>query len=196
MEFVEDGSLEDFLQSSRMRTLDSGYAGLQWRLRVCEQLLQGMCDIAARDVVHRDLAARNVLLRHAASELMVETKITDFGLSRITSRYMREGGSAFPWRYAAIECLPYGANVTTKADVWAMGLLLWVRRTCERTRDRMCGCVVVWLLVRRARDVARDGTCRSCSLERRWSRSRTCRLCGTRCRCWSISPGFVATHRQ
>jgi serine/threonine protein kinase len=114
MEFVEDGSLEDFLQSPRMLKLDSSYAGLQWRLRVCDQLLHGMRDIAARDVVHRDLAARNVL-------------------SRVTSRYMREGGSAFPWRYAAIECLPYGANVTTKSDVWTMGLLLWVRRTCGCT---------------------------------------------------------------
>jgi serine/threonine protein kinase len=126
MEYVEDGSLEEYLRAGRVAPPSGG--GSAWRLRVCALLLDGMRNISALGVVHRDLAARNVLLRHAGSTLLMEAKITDFGLSRVASRYMRAGGSEFAWRYAAIECLPNGDNFTTRSDVWAMGLVLWVSR--------------------------------------------------------------------
>lgn len=121
MEWFADGCLADYLTAKKLAGVT---VSMEWRLRVARQVADGMCALAKKRVIHRDLAARNILLGNAGSALMVEAKICDFGLSRVSDSYHRVL-SAFPWRYAAPECLPDGRNCTTKSDVWAFGLLIW-----------------------------------------------------------------------
>lgn len=52
-------------------------------LNILKGIAAGMHHLSLQGIVHRDLAARNVLLQMVNQSIVA--KITDFGLSRITS---------------------------------------------------------------------------------------------------------------
>ena len=81
MEYFTDGALDSYLR------LHGSSVSMEWRLKVARQVLLGMAAISSKRVLHRDLAARNILLSNASSALLVEAKVADFGLSRVTDAY-------------------------------------------------------------------------------------------------------------
>jgi serine/threonine protein kinase len=83
-----------------------------------------MCYLESKSVVHRDLALRNVLVNKDSHDKYV-AKISDFGLSRVTSQdYYRTDDKTMPVKWTAIEAIEFGLY-TSKSDVWSFGICLW-----------------------------------------------------------------------
>ena len=92
------------------------------------QIALGMNFLTLKNIYHGDLAARNILL----TENFVP-KISDFGFSkRLYSNASKclykeledDNVLELPLKWSAIEVLTYGL-VSSKADVWSYGVLLW-----------------------------------------------------------------------
>ena len=86
--------------------------------------------MATCGIIHRDLAARNVLLTDT-----LDTKISDFGLSRRLYSNIKTPHSLrlknekmsmpLPIKWIAIELLTRHEFVPVKSDVWSFGVTLW-----------------------------------------------------------------------
>jgi len=131
-----DAGVTDDKQPYLVLELVRGQAIDQWcdereldvpaRLRLFVDVAQAMAAAHAQLVVHRDLKPGNVLVDEAG-----QVKLLDFGVARLLedddgaadSALTRTGQRAFTPAWAAPEQLR-GQNVSTPADVWAMGLLL------------------------------------------------------------------------
>eukprot|EP00051_Salpingoeca_urceolata_P023363 m.394220 g.394220 ORF g.394220 m.394220 type:complete len:985 (-) comp20096_c3_seq3:101-3055(-) len=116
MELCEHGALLTYLKSNTLST--------DTLLRMCSEAATGMAYLASKDCIHRDLAARNCLV---ASDKTL--KISDFGMSRMTSAseglyQVSSGLKQLPLKWTAPEALNKG-QYTTQADVWSFGVLLW-----------------------------------------------------------------------
>lgn len=99
--------------------------------RVC----RGVASAHARGVIHRDLKPENVFLTAAPQP---EVKVLDFGLAKPTATdglaaktatLTVTGARVGTPRYMAPEQLFGEANVDARADVWAIGVMLYVATT-------------------------------------------------------------------
>jgi len=126
-ELMKNGSLLDYLQSSRGRQLKMSVL-----IYIATQVARGMAHLEQQNYIHRDLAARNVLVGENNT-----VKIADFGLARIIKEYaggMYEAreGTKFPIKWTAPEAALYN-RFTIKSDVWSYGILLTELVTFGRT---------------------------------------------------------------
>ncbi|XP_046848279.1 fibroblast growth factor receptor-like isoform X2 [Xenia sp. Carnegie-2017] len=83
------------------------------------QIASGMEHVSQLGIVHRDLAARNILL--GENKVL---KISDFGLSREGSTYIKKTAGKIPFRWLSIEAIRERLY-STASDVWAFGIVLW-----------------------------------------------------------------------
>ena len=83
------------------------------------QIADGMDFLSSKGVIHRDLACRNILVDEGKV-----LKITDFGLSRETEKYMKSTKGRVPFKWMPIEFLELG-EFTFASDVWSFGVVLW-----------------------------------------------------------------------
>ncbi|CAF2524438.1 unnamed protein product [Rotaria sp. Silwood2] len=113
MEFVEKGSLSDYLKNNELR--------VSQLIQMCNEIAKGMAYLESNHVIHRDLAARNCLVDKNG-----RVKVGDFGLSRCLHEdeeyfsHIKE----FPVRWWAVEVLSNGPY-THKSDVWSYGITIW-----------------------------------------------------------------------
>eukprot|EP00930_Biecheleria_cincta_P048888 TRINITY_DN34144_c0_g1_i1.p1 TRINITY_DN34144_c0_g1~~TRINITY_DN34144_c0_g1_i1.p1 ORF type:complete len:391 (+),score=76.81 TRINITY_DN34144_c0_g1_i1:35-1174(+) len=96
---------------------------------VFRQLVEGLQVLHSHSIIHRDLKLENVLVlreRTEASYLLLDVKITDFGLSKFIGEGFSEACSTVGSpRYMAPEVLAKCVH-GFEADVWSLGIMLFV----------------------------------------------------------------------
>lgn len=120
MEYVENGSLKNYLDQTRT----SGNRVPESRLiAIVIDIVKGMEYLSVVKVLHCDLAARNILL---TKDYMA--KIADFGLSKLMTGdkdyYTRKGQDFIPLMWCAPEVIDK-TKYSSKTDVWSFGVVLW-----------------------------------------------------------------------
>ncbi|MCB9779304.1 MAG: protein kinase [Alphaproteobacteria bacterium] len=117
MDYVDGGALDDWLAKGR-RPLDQA-------LEVFRGILDGVSAAHRMGIVHRDLKPANVLLR--TDDLV--PRVTDFGLARHLQqddgRKTRVGQIMGTPAYMAPEQVDSARDVTARADVFALGAILY-----------------------------------------------------------------------
>lgn len=126
MPLLEGESLDALL--ARRSPLDESEA-----LELLEPVVAGMCAAHARHVIHRDLKPQNVFLARAGDPKPT-VLVLDFGLSKLLAvdgtdadadRLTRTGAILGTPHYMAPEQLFGEALVDARADVWAIGAMLY-----------------------------------------------------------------------
>lgn len=92
-------------------------------VELARQICAGLAAAHDRGVVHRDLKPANIMLDGSG-----RIRITDFGLAGVAGETLRAGTPA----YMAPEQLA-GGTVTTRSDIYALGLVLYELFTGRRT---------------------------------------------------------------
>ena len=114
------------------RYCDEHYLDIPCRIRKFLDVLQAVAKAHANLIVHRDLKPSNVLVSREG-----QVKLLDFGIAKlleneaeidVRSQLTFEYGQALTPHYAAPEQLN-GQAVTTAADVYSLGVLLYVLLT-------------------------------------------------------------------
>lgn len=125
MEFVNAGSLDDFLRApGRAAMLRSDNLTL-----LCTNVAAGMLYVSSMGVVHRDLAARNLLVQEDSAHGDFTVKIGDFGMGieladgKVYER-MSSVAELVPVRHSSPEVI-LEAKYSTASDVWSFGVVMW-----------------------------------------------------------------------
>ena len=93
---------------------------------IARQVCAGLAAAHERGVIHRDLKPANVMLDAAG-----KIRITDFGLAGLAASMQGEDARAGTPAYMAPEQLA-GKEVTTKSDIYSLGLILYEILTGKR----------------------------------------------------------------
>ncbi|XXT20424.1 serine/threonine-protein kinase [Sorangium sp. So ce429] len=130
MEHLEGITLRAWIQQQK------GPAPLAAALAIGRQIADAMVEVHAKDIVHRDLKPENVLLvPDEAAPLGLQPKVLDFGIAKVpppageahadthvqTAAHDVLGTSA----YMAPEQCKRSSKVTDRADVYALGVVLF-----------------------------------------------------------------------
>jgi serine/threonine protein kinase len=146
-ELATHGSLDQFLEDHEDDIT------LAHKLRMLQQVCEGMVALSGAGLAHRDLATRNILVFDfdAANPAATVVKITDFGLA-IERHYQTHStvpGDSVPFRWMSPEALRR-RRFSEKSDVWAFGVTAWELLTGgdvpyafiesnEAVAERVCG---------------------------------------------------------
>src|SRR5688572_29085179 len=118
MEYVDGEDLASLLRRIGRFPEDRG-------LEIARQICAGLASAHERGVVHRDLKPANVMIDGTG-----RVRITDFGLAGAGGESLRAGTPA----YMAPEQLA-GGEVTTRSDIYALGLVLYEIFTGKRALE-------------------------------------------------------------
>ncbi|POM70343.1 CAMK/CAMKL protein Kinase, partial [Phytophthora palmivora] len=116
MEFCAGGDLYDHVTSKPGRRVGESEA-----LSLFAQLARGLSFLHAHGVAHRDLSLENVLLKDG------QVKICDFGLS--TDANQLAADVVGKYYYMAPEIVQERVYDPKKADIWSLGVLLFILLT-------------------------------------------------------------------
>ncbi|MBI4664576.1 MAG: serine/threonine protein kinase [Verrucomicrobia bacterium] len=112
MEFVDGEDLTSLLR--RIGRLPQDKA-----VEIARQLCAGLAAAHARGVVHRDLKPANIMIDGRG-----KVRITDFGIAALADQIQGKETRAGTPSYMAPEQLA-GTEVTTRSDIYALGLVLY-----------------------------------------------------------------------
>ena len=118
MEYVDGEDLASLLRRIGRFPQERG-------LEIARQMCAGLVAAHERGVIHRDLKPANVML-----DATGRVRITDFGLAGVAGESIRAGTPA----YMAPEQLA-GGEVTTRSDIYALGLVLYEIFTGRRALE-------------------------------------------------------------
>jgi WD40 repeat protein len=135
--FAEDGqpylALEYVLGTPLTTHCDTHCLSIRERLELFRQVLSAVQYAHAHLVIHRDLKPSNILVTEEG-----QIKLLDFGIAKLLiegaakeTELTQLGGRALTPEYAAPEQI-LGAPITTAADVYALGVMLYELLTGER----------------------------------------------------------------
>jgi len=130
MEHLQGLSLREWIQRQ------PGPVPLQTAAAICAQIAAVMVDVHARGIVHRDLKPENVFLcPDEATALGYRLKLLDFGIAKLppaadgvlatTQVHTHESSFIGTYAYMAPEQLRSASTVDARADVYALGVLLF-----------------------------------------------------------------------
>ncbi|XP_044743987.1 serine/threonine-protein kinase nekl-2-like [Chrysoperla carnea] len=127
MEYAVHGTLHDYLLRQKR------FIPQQYVLYIFAQILMAIDYIHAQNVVHRDLKAENVMITGGAASVI---KLTDFGISKILLNVdnNKTGTLIGTPNYLAPE-ICRGEKYGIKADIWALGCILYELCALERMFD-------------------------------------------------------------
>ncbi len=121
MELVEGPTLDAWLYEANATAEDAE--------RIFRGVLSGVARAHRAGLVHRDLKPGNILLDSADGVII--PKVTDFGLTKILSdddaaySQTRTGTAMGTPQYMAPEQIRSSKNVDQRADIWALGCILY-----------------------------------------------------------------------
>jgi len=125
LEYVDGRPITDYCDERRLSVRE--------RLELLRQVLSTVQYAHAHLVIHRDLKPSNILVTHDG-----QVHLLDFGIAKLLTEgeaketeLTRLGGRALTPDYAAPEQIT-GAPITTAADVYALGAMLYEMLTGER----------------------------------------------------------------
>jgi serine/threonine protein kinase len=122
MDLVEGEDFEKALEKNKYE--------LEKRLEIVEGICRAMAHAHERGVIHRDLKPQNVLL-----DIRTKPKVVDFGLAKVTNdevsltRTNTALGTPF---YMAPEQHKNAKHIDQRADVWALGCIIYECATGQR----------------------------------------------------------------
>jgi hypothetical protein len=106
--------------------LDRGeHPSLTEAVRVITELLAALQHAHARGIVHRDVKPANVLLSMGIEQGVGEVKLADFGIARVGDRSRTRSGQIIGTPAAMAPEQLRGEPADLRADIWAVGLLLY-----------------------------------------------------------------------
>jgi len=120
--------------------LDGGRLSLPAADRLARGILTGVAAAHRQDLIHRDLKPANVMV--AIEDDRLVPKVTDFGLAKIVGLVdpqgiqTRAGVALGTPAYMAPEQIRDASGVDARADVWALGVMLYELVTGERAFRR------------------------------------------------------------
>lgn len=120
-EFINNGSLFNFLQSSNLLDTLSLV-----KISLC--IVRGMHHLSIHSIIHNDLAARNVLVEAKIYDGSIEyiAKVADFGLATAKkNKLISTEKRLIPIRWTAQEILWSNNLPSPKSDVWSFGVVLY-----------------------------------------------------------------------
>ncbi len=119
MEFVEGETLREVLRRFGGLALPKG-------ILIASQICDGLREAHSQGIVHRDLKPENIMI-----DLAGNAKIMDFGIARSIEAGMTHSTAIGTWDYMAPEQRE-GGNVDARADIYALGLILYEMFTGEK----------------------------------------------------------------
>lgn len=122
MEYINDGSLWDELQSYRQLPIPRV-------MTLAKQIASALAFVHDNHIIHRDIKPANVLIAPDKS-----ARLSDFGLVYMqdnTNRSTVSGGVVGTIHYLSPEALN-GDKVTIKSDIWSFGVMLYEMLTGKR----------------------------------------------------------------
>eukprot|EP00877_Chromochloris_zofingiensis_P004213 jgi/Chrzof1/13793/Cz08g12190.t1 len=137
LEYCERGSLDRAVSAGRFVRRDNQQPEMIGIYKALLDIISGLDYLHSRGVVHGDLKSGNVLLKGTSSDSRgFICKLGDFGLSRVldldaTHISTRTYGTIC---YMPKELLAEG-KMTTAADIYSLGLMMWELYTGQRLFD-------------------------------------------------------------
>lgn len=131
MEYVHGRSLRDVLEAARRKELK---VPVRLAARLASQALQGLhfahelTDSRGRPlgILHRDVSPENLLVSFSGA-----LKLVDFGIAKAVRAEARVGRPKGKLAYMAPEATVAGGTVDRRADVYAMGVVLYEALTLQ-----------------------------------------------------------------
>lgn len=125
MPYVRGGTLAEWLRRAK------GGLELGEVVHVTQEVLRGLVFAHDRGVVHRDIKPGNIFLGEDGERVL----IADFGIARATggrTALTQTGSSLGTPNYMAPEQIDSVSDVDGRADVYAVGMMMWEMLTGER----------------------------------------------------------------
>ena len=113
LEYMEGGSLREYLIDKKILTLDEFY-------RIFIQIIKGIYDIHKNNLIHLDIKPENIMFKDKDRTIV---KIGDLGIAKLAVGKAVAASYLSP-AYAAPETL-YGQRASKASDIYALGCVMY-----------------------------------------------------------------------